>query len=110
MKDGQVEFFISIAAAATGASLGFWNKVPALLMIGALSLAAVIWAFTTSTDPRHPDFAWAAEGGDPQLVIAARVAFFYLPIFAVAAMFGLYAHYVRARLNKGHRQHGNDQE
>ena len=87
-----------------GAALCFWGRFTLAGLILLSALAAVIWAFATSTDTRHPDYAWSWDGGDPQLVFAAATAFFFLPVFFLGGALGTFAYFVRAERGKNGTQ------
>jgi vacuolar-type H+-ATPase subunit I/STV1 len=52
-------------------------------------LAAAIWAWNVSTDTRHPDYAWAYEGGDAYQIFAVQTVLFGLPLYLLGAFVGL---------------------
>lgn len=67
----------------------FWSAC----LILALWLGLAVWAWSSSTDLRHLDYALDSENGDPRMIFSILTVFFGLPIYILGALAGCALHF-----------------
>ncbi|MFZ1339202.1 MAG: hypothetical protein WAS26_09145 [Paracoccaceae bacterium] len=93
---GYVAWWVLSAGIACLSALLCWRGYfmsTALIFLGWLGIA--IWAWRSSTDTRHLDYALAADGGDAGMIFAINTLLIGLPAYFLGASAGCLLYFRR---------------